>query len=213
MKDNIDPIIRRTQQYWYIDGLAEITAGLIFVVLSGYFLIQARIKANSPGRVLVNIGLLAAILIVVWLFRLGLHAAKARLTYPRTGYTASPRKWGGSFGQRNGVTAWLLLVSLSLLALTIRSHNISSWSPFLTGVIGGLTLLALSYRFRLARFALLAGALVLIGAAVSLLNPGEALGLTLSSAAGGACFILSGGVTLVRYLRSTQVDAEADRQP
>jgi len=30
MKDNIDTITRRTQGYWYIDGLAEMTIGLFF---------------------------------------------------------------------------------------------------------------------------------------------------------------------------------------
>ena len=45
MKNNIDAIIRRTQRYWYIDGLAEITVGIFLVVMSGYFLVQARIKS------------------------------------------------------------------------------------------------------------------------------------------------------------------------
>ena len=211
MKNNIDTIIRRTQRYWYIDGLAEITVGLFFVVLSGYFLVQAWIKSIPVNRVLANLGLLAAVLLVVWFFSYALQAVKTRLTYPRTGYVAYPRMQKGLRWQRYGITAWLIAVCISLVALTLHSHTTPAWEPFLIGVVGGLTLLALSYRFRLMRFAFLACALVLIGAAVSLFYPGETLAIALSSTADGICFIISGGVTLVRYLRNTQATAQADR--
>jgi hypothetical protein len=210
MKNTIDTMIRRTQRYWYVDGLAEITIGLFFVVLSLYFLIQARIKTVSLNPVLVNLGLLAVILLVLWFFRYALQAVKARLTYPRTGYVASPRMQKGLRWQRYGVTAWLVVVCVSLVALTLHSHTTPSWAPLLMGAVAGLIVLALGYRFRLLRFAFLACALVLIGAVVSFFNPGETLAAVQSSAADGVCFIISGGVTLVRYLRSTQPSAETD---
>ncbi len=210
MKNIMDPIIRRTQRYWYIDGLGEITVGLFFVVLGGYFLVQAKIKTILFNPILANLSLLAVLLIVFWLFRYTLQAAKAHLTYPRTGYVAPPSMQKASRGQRFGLTAFLVVVCISLFALTLHSHTTPSWMPLLMGAVTGLTVLALSYRFRLLRFTFLACALVLVGAVVAFFYPGEPLALALSSAADGVCFILSGGATLVRYLRSTQPPADAD---
>jgi hypothetical protein len=216
MKDNFDPIIRRTQRYWYVDGLAEITVGLIFVLLNLFFLanawlVPALARDASLSPVLAMTGLLAITALVVWLFRQGLQTAKARLTYPRTGYVASPRHWKGSFWQRYGIMAWLVVVCLALLVLTFNSQTPPSWAPLLTGSAAGLTVLFLGYRFQLARFALLACALVAIGAIVTYLNPGEPLAETLSSLAGGACFLISGGLTLVHYLHSTQAPSTAEQ--
>ncbi len=208
MKNNIDTIIRRTQRYWYVDGLAEITVGLLFIVLSLYFFVQAQIRTISLNPILANLALLAAILLVAWFFRFVLQAVKARLTYPRTGYVASPRMQKSMRWQRYGIIAWLVCISLAALVLT--SYATPSWAPLLMGTVTGLTVLALSYRFRLLRFTFLACTLVLIGAGVSFFNPGEPLAFVLSAVADGVCFIISGGVTLVRYLHATQPPTEAD---
>lgn len=216
MKEDIDPIIRRTRRYWYVDGLAEIAVGLIFVLLNLFFLANAWLvpawsRDVSLSPILTTTGLLAITALVVWLFRQGLQAAKARLTYPRTGYVASPRHWKGTFWQRYGIMAWLGVVCLALLVLTFQSQTPPSWAPLLTGSAAGLTLLFLGYRFQLARFALLACALVAIGAIVTYLNPGEPLAEILSSTAGGVCFLISGGITLIHYLRNTQPSGSADQ--
>ena len=210
MKNTPDTIIHRTQQYWYIDGLAEITVGLLFAVMSVYFLVQARIKTVSINPVLANLGLLAVILLVAWLFRYVLQTVKTRLTYPRTGYVASPHMQKSSRWQRYGIIAWLLLVCILLVALISRSQTTPSWAPLLTGIVAGLTTLFLSYRFRLMRFALLACALVLVGAVVTFFNPGETLAQVLSSAADGVCFIISGGITFVLYLHNNPPPTEAN---
>jgi hypothetical protein len=204
MKDSIDNIIHRTQRYWYVDGLAEITVGLFFVVLSGYFLAQARIKSVSSDPILADFGLLAAILLVLWFFLYAFRAVKARLTYSRTGYVASPRRQVGLRWQRVGLAAWMLTVGLSLTFLAYHSHGAPSWMPLLLGVVVGLTLLYLSFRFQLRRFTFLACALVLVGAIVAFLNLGGTRAEILSSAADGLCFIISGGVALVGYLRRSR---------
>jgi len=210
MKNTIDTIVHRTQRYWYIDGLAEITVGLLFIVMSVYFLVQARIKTVSINPVLANFFLLAVILLVVWLFRYVLQAVKTRLIYPRTGYVAPPHMQKSSRWQHYGVTAWLVLVFISLIALISGSKATPSWAPLLIGIVIGITVLSLSYRFRLMRLALLACALVLIGAVVSFFNPGETFATILSSAADGVCFIISGGITFVLYLHNNQPPADAD---
>ncbi len=208
MKNSIENIIHRTQRYWYVDGLAEITVGLFFVVLSAYFLIQSRINTVAFNPILANLGLLAAFLLVLWFLFQALQAVKARLTYTRTGYVASPRRQRGLRWQRYGLASWLFAACLSLVFLAFHSHGAPTWMPLLLGMVVGLTLLSLSFRFRLKRFALLACALVLVGAGLAFLNPGTTRAEILSSVADGVCFIISGGVTLVHYLRSTTTPAE-----
>ena len=208
MKDNIDTITRRTQGYWYIDGLAEMTIGLFFVILSVYFTFQKQIVTASQNDWLANLGLLGGVLLLAWLFRYALKAIKSRLTYPRTGYVAYPLVQGSTRWLRYAQTFGLGLVGAALIALASRSQTLHSWVPLVTGTIAGLTVLYLSYRFRLVRLTFLACALILVGLMVSLINPGETLAAVLSSLANGACFIVSGGVTLVRYLRSTRPQDE-----
>ena len=209
MKDSIDSIIRRTQRYWYVDGLAEMMVGLFLVVVSAYFLFQARIDTSGLNPILANAGLLAAILVVLWFLRTVLRALKARLTYPRTGYVAHSRMRHGNGWQQYGPIALLAIASLSLLVLTLHWHTVPSWAPFLEGSVAGLTVLAVGMRFQLLRFAWLASLLVLIGAVITFINPGVTLATTLSSTAGGMCFIVSGGITLVHYLRTTRPPSEA----
>ena len=210
MKNNVDTIMRRTQRNWYVDGLAEIMVGLFFMVVSGYTMAQAQIKTSTINPIVANLVLLAGLLLVLWIFRYALGAVKDRLTYTRTGYVASPGRQKSLRWQRYGFAGWLVVVCISLLILTLHTPSAPRWTPLLMGAIGGLTVLALSYRLRLLRFALLACALVLIGAAVSFFNPSLMQAEIISSIAGGVCFILSGGVTLVRYLRSTQPSGETD---
>ncbi len=204
MKNTIDSITRRTQRYWYVDGLAEITVGLLFVILCGYFLAQARINSLSFNHILANGVLLAALLLVVWLLREGLFAVKTRLTYPRTGYVAFPRQQHAPFWQRYGLAAFVAMLSVAAAVVASHSQAVPAWEPFFAGIISGLAALAIAFRFRLLRLALLGCAMVVVGAAVAYLHPGEPLGWMLFSSINGLCFILSGAVTLVSYLRSTQ---------
>ena len=86
MTDNIYNLASRTRAYWFIDGLAEIGSGILFVVLGIHYLLwslapqgSALAKIASTGRdVLLLLGI--AILFIV------IRVAKQHSTYPRTGY-------------------------------------------------------------------------------------------------------------------------------
>jgi hypothetical protein len=86
MKDQFSQIARRTRAYWFIDGLAEISTGILFVVLSIPYLLwslapegSSMAKLASRGRdILLLLGLIILFVII--------RSAKRRSTYPRTGY-------------------------------------------------------------------------------------------------------------------------------
>ena len=46
MNNNLDQTIKRTRQYWYVDGLAEIAFGGLCLLLGLYFFARAA----SPSR-------------------------------------------------------------------------------------------------------------------------------------------------------------------
>lgn len=209
MKNSIDSITLRTRRYWYVDGLAEITVGLFFGILSGYFPLRARLADGSPDPVLINLGLLAAVVLLLGLLLRAQQVVKNHLTYPRTGYVAYPRKQRVPFWQRYGLAAIIGFIGVSLAVIISRSSAVQSWMPFLTGAIAGLIVLSLSYRFRIFRFVILAIALILVGAVVSFINPGESLAPVLSSIGEGICFFVSGAVTLIRYLLNTRSASES----
>ncbi len=203
MNNHIDTIIRRTQGYWYVDGLNEIAVGLLLMIMSVYFLLQSRITGTSAGSVLANIALFAAVLVLFWFSRRAVQAVKARMTYPRSGFVAYPAGQAGPRRLRYIFAAAIGLVCVLLVALVPNSQNIHTWIPLLIGLISGLVVLYLSYRFRLLRLSLLAGALVLTGIVISLFNPSQGLAELLTSFIDGIWFVISGGITLFRYLHGT----------
>ena len=89
---DIEKIEKRTAQSFYSDGLAEISLGLIFLLLGGYFFAQAVVPEGSAlGSAL---SLLSVLVIVSAGFLVSriLRFLKGRITYPRTGYVAFKKK-------------------------------------------------------------------------------------------------------------------------
>lgn len=81
---------RRAWNYWFIDGLPNLVAGLACLVLSSTFIILMHYRHTRP----LMIGL-AILGIVIWgavyiRLRQTLEWLKTRITYPRTGFAAPP---------------------------------------------------------------------------------------------------------------------------
>jgi hypothetical protein len=82
---------RRAWSYWFVDGLPNLVAGLLCLLLASIsFLLSGPHPVRSPLVIT-----LAAVALVIFAavfirFRQTLEWLKARITYPRTGYTAPP---------------------------------------------------------------------------------------------------------------------------
>ncbi len=107
----IEESTRRARSYRFADGLAEIGSGLLFVILSGPYLIWtlapegsrlARIAAGSRDVVL--LGGLVLLALFVWLL-------KERSTYPRSGYVEEAKP-----GRRRITAAIILSIGLLVVA-------------------------------------------------------------------------------------------------
>ncbi|HEX7542283.1 MAG TPA: hypothetical protein VF352_09145, partial [Anaerolineales bacterium] len=86
MTDKIADATRRTRGYWFIDGLAEIGGGILFVVLSIPYLLYSLAPEGSGMAKMASSGRDVLLLLGIVIFYIVIRVAKLRSTYPRTGY-------------------------------------------------------------------------------------------------------------------------------
>lgn len=209
MKDDLDKTMKRTQQYWFIDGLTEIAVGILFLLIGVLFLVEALSPPESPLAHISALGL-PVLVIIGWLVARRLVAvAKARLTYPRTGYVryrphpAGQRLSRFVVGALVGVATALLVAALGLTAPASLA-----WIPALEGLFVGLFWLYYGYRVSLTRFYVLGGLSVILGALIALSGAGDILGNGMYFGLMGLALISSGALTLWSYVRHTQSPGE-----
>lgn len=205
MERDVDRVQQRARRYWADDGLAEIAAGCIFVLVGLLFFVEASAVPGSPLARISAFGLpillIAGMAVARWLVR----TAKAHLTYPRTGFVAYRRP---SAGRRllTGVAAGVMGV---LAASILRWWpNSLAWTPTLTALPVSLFLLYIGHTLGLARFHLLAILSALAGVVAALGGLADTLGSAVYFSSMGTLFVASGGITLRSYLSRTQPPAE-----
>ncbi len=201
MTHDLERVGRRGLQYWYDDGLVEMAVGCLSVALGLLFLAEAFAPRGSlPINFVLLVLVAGGILIANWVVKV----LKARITYPRTGfvqYRRPPR----SAPRR--VLAGLLAPAVSILVvlgLTSTAPASLAWIPAMQSVLIGLSLLYLGYSVGLGRFYALAAASLALGTGVSAAGLGDALGNGVYFLSMGLLVLVSGGITLRRYLLSTR---------
>lgn len=198
MKD-LNKTIRRSQQYWFDDGLAELLIGILFALIGLLFWWQTT--ANSFESAIVG-AIALPVIIIVGSVLLGatLRWLKQRLVYPRTGYITyqKPTK-----KQRN--VSWILggLVGV-LVAVTVTQLALTELTAAFIGAGIGVGLFMLGFRIGLIRFHLLAVWSVAVGVAISFWGVASALAATLALGLIGLGLIVSGGFVFWRYWQNSE---------
>jgi hypothetical protein len=170
MTDKITDATRRTRGYWFIDGLAEIGGGILFVVISIPYLLWSLVPEGSRMAKLASSGRDVLLLLGIAIFYLVIRAVKLRSTYPRTGYVEEQRParkqilTAGVFGVAGVLVFAGLMVSGSLLFPAFRQGlvNALAYSPAFFGLILILSQVILGFRTGLKRFYGLAGMAALV---------------------------------------------------
>jgi hypothetical protein len=211
MNTDVDDLMRKTKSYWYEDGLVEILAGLFFIVIGLFLLLDWATPQDAPykwifapGFAVVTIGwILSARKLIGWL--------KERITYPRTGYVAYKQPKRASRVARavaGGVIG--AAASFALLASLLYRQEIGRVIPLLMGAGVALLLIRISGEAGALRFQAAAVWSVMVGSALAWLTSAMSLAIGAYYAALGPAFIVSGAVTLIRYLRSAAQEAGDD---
>lgn len=203
MENQLDEIRKQNYRSWYQDGLAELAMGGLFLALAVFYGFQALLEPANYLTAILSLALIVLIIGGVFFVRRLTGTLKTRLTYPRAGYVAFQRT------QRNRrviLFALLFGAVIGLMMGVIREEVY--WTPAALGGIFALVWAYYGYRSGLARFYLLALLMGAAGVGISVLTPNQPLALLAFYAVCAAGMLLSGGITLVRFLLSHPVQAE-----
>lgn len=196
---DIEKIEKRTVQSFYEDGLTEIAAGLIFLILGGYFFFQTGPAGSRMGEIL-SASFLIVFFASFFLVNRLLRFFKRRVTYPRTGYIAFKKKEASP--KRRVATAVVAgIISAALAVLFRLSPSVQLLFPAINGLLFAVAALLLSIRIGLIRFYVLSAASAVIGVGLAAAGLGDLKGLSLYYLVFGGTLLLAGLGALVVYLR------------
>jgi len=198
MNEDIDQVVQRTRQYWFSDGIVELSVGSLFLFLGIYFYLQSILSPGSLLLISLQIGFAFLLIGAIYISRYLINKFKSRLTTPRTGYVSYKR---ASKNQRIASIVIVGLIAVINAALFLTTPLSMNWVPAITGLIVGSLWLISALRVGLFRFYLQSILAYLLGAILSLTNLEIYQSLALFYGILGSVLILSGGLTLVVYLR------------
>ena len=205
MRSDVDRAKQRARQYWYDDGLSEIAAGAILLAIGVLSLVEAMVPQGSLVESLSAIGIVVLVAGGIWLANWAVREAKSRITYPRTGFVRYRRR--ARTPQKRLLVA-AIAFALSVLVSFILNFTAPAslaWIPAIQGWLIGAFILYMAYMLALVRFYLLAMLSFVLGPFVALAGLGDTPGNGVYFTGMGFAVLLSGTITLIRYLRSTQL--------
>ncbi len=204
---DIEKIEKRTVRSFYDDGLFEISLGLVFLLLGGYFFAQSSVPEGSTVHSWLSAAFVLLIVSAGLLVNSVLRFLKRRVAYPRTGYVAFKEKRVG--GKRRFATALVgALMGGSIAALYQIAPSAKTLLPALNGLLLAFVALVLAHRIGLARVYILAAASAVTGFAITAAGIGDIKGLSLYYGLFGAALVLSGLAALIVYLRRSPLPAD-----
>jgi MFS family permease len=203
MEKNLKATQRRALQYWFVDGLVELSGGAMCLLLAIYFIVQQILQALQ--------GSFALIFLIVFVAAFGVRKLmlwyRERSTYPRIGFV-EPKKEGED-RRLLGVEVGFTLLLLGFMLYTIlRGIQTVVWMPAIGGIILAFIFALAGFRTKLVRFIYLAVFCVLLGVVLAINGFGDLLGAAVLSLLTGLVLIAFGIVTRVAYLRQTKVPGE-----
>lgn len=187
MNKNITTAQQHALQYWFVDGLAELSAGIVCILLAILFLKwQAIIKTRWSLLIFFFIALAFS-----FGLRLVIQKIKERTTYLRTGYVAP---LSGLENKRAVIIA--IAFTILLLAVNIyisrQGPKAMLWSSGAAGLIFAFLFSWTGYLTALRRFYYLALFSFLAGVLLAFLDIGYLIGTAILTSLNGLILLFSG---------------------
>jgi hypothetical protein len=208
MQSQISDVEKRVKRYWYTDGIGELIGGGMFILLGIYFGLQEFLGQNSLVSGVLQISLILVMIGGMAVSRRLITSLKTRLTYPRTGYVEYQMDERKMKSRR----IWVILLAFMISVMTmvfVRLFDFFDSIVAVTGVAVGLILMILRAKSSgLARFYVLGAVSIVLGLALSVSELPHGYSLGLFYGLMGVTFMLSGGLTLRRYLEENPLPAE-----
>lgn len=214
---NTENTLNRAYAHWLKDGLFEIGLGILF---AGVGTLRALIHfagEKSAAYYWLSGGLLLFMIGCGWGFsRIG-KSLKARITYPRTGYTAF-KPYSFNYKSILAILALFIFAGilggmLGMLSTQPNQQKIGIFVPIGQGIVGALIFTYAAQRVEVKRLYYLAAFSIGIGLVIGALGVGIVLGISFFYLSIGLAMVVSGCVALVKYLRNHEpVDLNGESQ-
>ena len=208
MKDNFFEVEKRVQRYWYVDGFGELVGGGgMCLILAIFFAAQQYFGDDSPIGGLLQASLALVLIGGFILVRRLISSAKTRVTYPRTGYVEYSEPHNKTArGILSAVVGMLLAMSIVFI---VRQFNQIDAMVAVTGAVFGVILFVKQvWAAKVKRFYILSAAALVLGAALSVSGLPRGYNLGMFYASMSLSFVISGGLTLKKYLDENPLQTE-----
>lgn len=201
MENRLKESQKRAVQYWFSDGLAELSGGAIGIILALYFIIQ-KIVPDASFPIIFLFLFMAAFGI-----RKLMLQYRERSTYPRTGFI-EPKK-GMQDRLQLGAAVGFSFILLGFMVYTIwQGIQTLRWMPAIGGVIFAFIFTLAGYRSRLARFYFLGAFCLLLGVILAVSGLGDLWGTALLCFGTSLVLLAFGSIARAAYLRQKTTDLE-----
>ncbi|GAP09087.1 hypothetical protein BECAL_00226 [Bellilinea caldifistulae] len=211
MKSPLETAQKRTRRYWYEDGLSEMAAGAVILLMALINLAIALLAPAGWKGWLSAVGLPVMVIGGGVLARLLVARLKERLTYPRTGYIRYPRPKPTRRFLSAGIAIGVALI-VTIMSAWFSAAQTERLIPALTGLLTAILILSIGASIGLVRFYLLAVWQFGFGLLGSRLNLPAPYDLVLFFGALGIGLFISGGITLLGYLRNNPLPPANDEE-
>jgi hypothetical protein len=208
MSDTLDlsEIERRATKSWTVDGLPELTMGLLWILWGASWLLGESLPHGAAWNIfwMLTPALLALSGVAsIWATK----TLKTRITFPRTGYVEWKQP---TRGQRLTAAAVALVTAALLTALLVgaRARGIERVVPPAMGVLLSLAFVVASLTQRAPHLLALAGVALMLGLAFGALNAAWQATNWMLIGLGVAMFI-SGSVRLRVFLKRNPLETHA----
>jgi hypothetical protein len=189
---------QRATPYWWADGLAELSAGVICLILAGLNSFLSRV----PWTPLTSLIFFLVVFGSAYGIRRGMLHIKERSTYPRTGYVA-PKSWREDrVGVAVAIVFTVLLMALMLFLVMTGSRSLV-WMTAGIGLILGFIFGWAGYQTGLWRLYFLAAFCLVAGFGLSISGFGDFAGAAILLALTSLVLFAFGGLTRWAYLHHT----------
>jgi len=203
MEKNLKASQKRAMQYWFADGLAELSGGVTCLLMAIYFIVQKILPASQ--------GIFALLFLLVFVAAFGIRKlmlwVRERSTYQRTGFIEPKQGWEDRRFLGIAIGFTLLLLGINLYTI-VRGIQTVVWMPALGGLIFAFLFSLIGSRTKLVRYYFLAGFCLLLGVFLAINSLGDLWGTALLSLATSLVLLGFGVVTRLTYLHQTSVLVE-----
>ncbi len=182
----------------------------MILLIGLYFAGQEWLPQGSMGRTLLQSSLTLLVIGGAVATRWLVNVMKTRLTYPRTGYVEY-QPGVKNTPSRRMFTAGIAISVSALLVFFGRFSGSFNWLPGFTGLVFGAAFILLRARSNgIGRFYVLGTFCVIWGIALSFTNLPDGIQPGVILWIAGIASMLSGGITLLRYLHNNPSPRETN---